>query len=111
MLTNYGHLVTMKFTTILIIFQGQMGKIENVPSFRPSLKKSLFPVHRVAIIVASREAAKSTKTDFIVVSNKFNNLLGVAALQHMNLIRGDVKTHRSLPLLAASGCCGAAAFC
>ena len=29
---------------------------------------------------------ETTKTDFIVFSNKFNNLLGVAAVQHMNLI-------------------------
>ena len=34
--------------------QGNKG-----PKLRPTLKKSLFPVQRVAIIVASREAAKS----------------------------------------------------
>ena len=27
------------------------------------------------------------------------------------LLKGDVKIHRSLPLLAASGCHGGAAFC
>ena len=38
-----------------------LSKIDTIRFFiiRPSSKKSLFPVQRVAIIVASREAAKS----------------------------------------------------
>ena len=42
---------------------GGGGKVKVISNsqckLRPFLKKSLFPVHRVAIIVASREAAKS----------------------------------------------------
>ena len=40
------------------------------PRFRPSSKKSLFPVQRVAIIVTSREAAKSFFFQYIVSAEK-----------------------------------------
>ena len=44
------------------------------------------PLGEASLNVTNPKTAESTKTDFIVVSNKFNNLLGVAAVQHMNLI-------------------------
>ena len=44
------------------------------------------PLGEASLNVTNPKTGETTKTDFIVVSNKFNNLLGVAAVQHMNLI-------------------------
>ena len=44
------------------------------------------PVGEVSLNITNPKTGETTKTDFIVVSNKFNNLLEVAAVQHMNLI-------------------------
>ena len=44
------------------------------------------PLGEASLNVTNPKTGKTTKTDFIVVSNKFNNLLGVAAMQHVNLI-------------------------
>ena len=42
----------------------------------PPLKKSLFPVQRVAIIVASREAAKSSSSFFSLCIEIVEKMLG-----------------------------------
>ena len=44
------------------------------------------PLGEASVNVTNPKTGETTKTDFIVVSNKFNNLLGVAAVQHLNLI-------------------------
>ena len=44
------------------------------------------PLGEASLNVTNPKTGKTTKTDFSVVSNKFNNLLGVAAMQHVNLI-------------------------
>ena len=44
------------------------------------------PLGEASLRVTNPKTGETTKTDSIVVSNKFNNLLGVTAVQHMNLI-------------------------
>ena len=47
----------------------------------------------------------------ITCQYRLNIVFGHWYLLDFEQVRGDVKICRSLPLQAASGCCGAAAFC
>ena len=73
----------------------------------------------VSATAEDKAAARKNQTDTrnYVAAQKVVRTLLAMLFSHISqvsfrlVIRGDVKICHSLPLLSASGCCGAAAFC